>query len=92
MGQGFKVAGSSELSCKWPKVAETMTVALFRYCQSFGLISPVSWTRSLLSRNQLKAEPQPISNHYPSAMVFPSVPGLIGRLEEQVQRLGAEAS
>ena len=27
MGQGFKVFSSSELSCKWPKVAETMTVA-----------------------------------------------------------------
>ena len=28
MGQGFKVYSSSELYCKWPKVAETMTEAL----------------------------------------------------------------
>ena len=27
MGQGFKALSSSELSCKWPKVAETMTEA-----------------------------------------------------------------
>jgi predicted RND superfamily exporter protein len=27
MGQGFKVYSSSELYCKWPKVAETMTEA-----------------------------------------------------------------
>jgi hypothetical protein len=27
MGQGLKTFSSSELSCRWPKVAETMTVA-----------------------------------------------------------------
>jgi hypothetical protein len=32
MGQGFKVYSSSELYCKWPKVAETMTEA---YCSSY---------------------------------------------------------
>jgi hypothetical protein len=39
MGQGFKVYSSSELYCKWPKVAETMTEAteFTRYYKSYPL-------------------------------------------------------
>ena len=35
MGQGFKVYSSSELYCKWPKVAETMTEARQVLSKSF---------------------------------------------------------
>ena len=38
MGQGFKVYSSSELYCKWPKVAETMTEADLFLPQSTSLI------------------------------------------------------
>ena len=37
MGQGFKVYSSSELYCKWPKVAETMTEAKIPYWLVFGM-------------------------------------------------------
>jgi hypothetical protein len=63
MGQGFKVFSSSELSCKWPKVAETMTVADHRLPRADcpapldcgdGVALWVGWSRAIVNPFSLR--------------------------------------
>ena len=53
MGQGFKVFSSSELSCKWPKVAETMTVAPTSWCKIS--VHVIFWAQALRSYSRVNS-------------------------------------